>query len=466
MALIQAGCDCEGVMTVTDTGMSGDSGTLEDTGSRPDTGARPDSGADTSMMIACGALMCGPGERCEMDPARCVENTCADLACAATERCEPAPTGPGNVCVDNSCSDSVECADAEHCARGICIADVCTPGTATCTASGAIEECVADGSGATERFTCGSAAYFSSMCTEDPSGAYCPCRDDWDCPRYTVCNAGVCEGTGRAPTCRLPPAPFTDVLPTMEAGFPWGGVDRSDRDAVGSPFPSSSQVVMTPLIANLDDDNGDGLIDERDFPEIIFMTFCGSSFTSNGILRAVHGGGPNRGADFFATCGSTEWHEGDDPSAITCACSDATLDPTATAAVADLDGDGVPEIVAATENNRAQIFTNRGEPLGQSTWSVPSGNQSVAIANVDGVGNAEVIIGREIYNVEADAMGVLQFVDRWAGTLAQGSNNQGPIPCVADLDSDGRAELIAGSSVYRFPRAPAGGRDTGRLRGR
>jgi hypothetical protein len=34
------------------------------------------------------------------------------------------------------------------------------------------------------------------------------------------------------------------------------------------------------VVANLDDDNGDGLIDARDFPEIVFMTYCNSTSTN------------------------------------------------------------------------------------------------------------------------------------------------------------------------------------------
>ena len=74
------------------------------------------------------------------------------------------------------------------------------------------------------------------------------------------------------------------MLPSNEIS--WGGTFASPT-AAGSPFPASTQVVLTPLVMNLDDDNGDGRVDERDFPEIIFATFCNSDFQTNGILRAI-----------------------------------------------------------------------------------------------------------------------------------------------------------------------------------
>ncbi|MFK7987057.1 MAG: CARDB domain-containing protein [Sandaracinaceae bacterium] len=459
-----AGCDCEGPLPNPDGG--GDAEPIAD-GAMPmvdadGVDASSDAGPpDSGTGPVCGDLTCGVGERCEEDPPTCVANTCEDLACSATERCEPAPTGDGNVCVDISCDDAVDCEEDEYCDTtvGACAADACVPGVRICGATG-LEECAADGSASEVRFTCGSDAYFTSECTDD-AGAFCPCRDDWDCPADTVCDVDRCVGTGVAPTCRLPPAPFSEVLPTPEAGFPWGGTSRSTADAPGSPFPSSAQVVVTPLVANLDDDNGDGLIDERDFPEIIFMTFNGANdpdgtrYSLNGTLRAVHGGGANRGGDFFASCGSTVWNEGDDVS-IACARSSAILDPTSTAAVGDIDGDGVPEIVAMTENNRVQVYSNTGVPLVQSPTGAVGGNQAVSIANIDGAGFAEIIVGNRVWTMDRDTDGDFVFLDRFDGSLAQGNNGQGPISCVADLDGDGRQEVIAGSSVYRFPRAPAG----------
>lgn len=452
LLLVGSGCDCTGPVA---GGDGGDAGGVMDDGSSPSDGG-DSGGADAGFDAAgpeCALVTCTIGERCEMDV--CVPNECADLMCLPTERCVPAPMGPGNVCVDNTCTDSIDCPDDEHCATGRCIADVCVAGTRMCTTDGEVAECSSDGSGTSVRYRCGSDAYYTSTCTEDGVDAYCPCRDDWDCPGFTVCDVDRCEGTGVAATCRLPPAPFTDVLPSLEPGFPWGGIDRGSRDAVGSPFPSSSQVVMTPLVANLDDDNGDGFIDERDFPEIIFMTFCGSSFRANGILRAVHGGGPARGGDFFATCGTTEWHEGD-PLSISCSCATANLDPTSTAAVGDIDGDGIPEIIVAGEGDRLRIFSNTGVPLVTSSFTIPAGNPAVAIANFDGAGFAEIAVGREIYTLERDTSGALVFVDEFRGSLGQGRNGQGPISCIADLDGDGRQELIGGSTVYRFPVAPPG----------
>jgi hypothetical protein len=251
--------------------------------------------------------------------------------------------------------------------------------------------------------------------------------------------------------------PFKEALPTKE--IQWGGTGQGNPAnlAVNSPFPSSSQSSATPVVANLDDDNGDGLIDERDIPEIIFMTYCGTDISANGIVRAIHGGGPNKGKDFFATCGNTVWHEGD-PLNMACPCANAEGNSTAALAVADLDNDGIPEIIVPSENTGLIILDNRGELIVKSANNQWSGfvNPAVTVANLDGKGLAELIVGNVVFQLDKDSNGKLLFNGRFVGGGPNGANGQGPVSCVADLNGDGRAEIVAGTTAYRFPTPPAG----------
>jgi hypothetical protein len=442
---------CEPIPNVPDTGTARVDAFLFDAG--PVDAPQPVDGGPT-----CAMTMCGPGERCEMvaGGAACVANTCADLMCTATERCAPAPTGMGNICADNRCTDSLECPADEYCNGTICVTDVCTPGTRSCMGMD-VQVCADDGGGSSTAFSCGSEAYFTSTCSA--ATGTCACEDDWDCPANTVCEVGRCEGTGRAPTCRLPPAPFTSVLPTNE--IRWGGTGPGAAlSATGSPFPLSAQVSATPLVANLDDDNGDGRIDELDIPEIIFQTYCGTDVAINGVLRAIHGGGPNRGDDFFAVQGATVWHEGDPPSAGNCA--DGTINSTAALAVADLDGDGVPEIVTWSEAFTLEIHRNTGELIVASavppTAERVTGNAAPVIANFDHAGPPEIAVGNQVWTLSVRPGMPIAFADRFRGTATTntGRNGQGPIACVGNLVGAAQEELVAGSTVYRLPTPPAG----------
>ena len=80
---------------------------------------------------------------------------------------------------------------------------------------------------------------------------------------------------------------------------------------------------MTPIVASLTDDNGDGNIDEDDDPDILAVTYGGT-----GTLRAVNG------AD-----GTELW-----------SATNQGLQGQGAIAAGDIDGDGIVEIVACTSS--------------------------------------------------------------------------------------------------------------------
>jgi len=436
-------------------GAGGDGGDIIIIGGSGGTGGSG-GGADVCVGVACNA-----DQHCEAQDgvATCVANTCQWLGCSGTEICEMTPGG-GAICKDNSCTMDIQCTPNQFCNGTICVTDICAPGATTCVGQD-VYECDANGGGQTPQYTCGSTSYFPSTCTAaGPGDSICPCEDDWDCPSNTVCEAGACTGTGKAPTCTLPAVPFSQVLPVKE--IQWGGTGNVSpaNQAVNAPFKTSAQVSMTPLVANLDDDNGDGLINELDFAEIIFTTYCGTDAAVNGILRAIHGGGPNKGKDYFANAGTAVWHEGD-PLDMAYACANALVNSTGTPAVGDIDGDGIPEIVAPSEILGLLVFDNKGNKILQadnqwvsSGYNVPA----ITLANLNGTGFAEAIVGKYVFTFDKDVgTGNLVVVDKFVGQgVPNGNNGQGPISCVANLVGDSAQEIVVGTSVYAFPTPPAG----------
>ncbi len=442
-------------------GNNGGSLVVPDGGATGGTGA---AGSGGGPGDPCSTAGCGEGQRCEIEDgaAACVDNECGDLSCSATEECALADDGgPGHVCRSIACNEDVDCSADRHCNGGVCVDDVCTPGTGSCSGDEVVQ-CESNGSAVTARYTCGSEAHFVSMCEESAAGAAtCSCQDDWDCPAHTECEVGSCVGTGRAPTCSLPPVPFGDVPPQVE--FQWGGIALSDDDArdgagMPSPFARFSHVAGTPVVANLDDDNGDGLINELDFPEIVFTSYI-SPLDGNAVVRAVHGGGPNKGKDYFARCGDTLWQAGDD---VSMPCSSSAPDGVSSGvvAVADLDGDGVPEVLYPTERNTVRVLNNRGELVTESaagTW--PDKGATVTVANLDNAGFAEVVVGRNVYQLGHDDDGALVFTALFRGSGPQGvqpSFDHGPMACVADLAGGDEQEIVVGTKLYRMPSPPSG----------
>lgn len=427
---------------------------------------------------------CGPGQRCETTSAsaECIDNACDELSCGATEECQPAPGG-GNRCVDIGCESDVDCPPARFCDGSVCVDDTCEGGTRRCDGEQVL---ICDSSGAAETspYECsglGPDRYASECVEHSVSSSGCTCEDDWDCPPFTACEAGLCAGTGKAPTCTLDATPFEQVLPALE--FRWGGANSKNPDATGKPFAWSAQVGSTPLVVNLDDDNGDGRINEFDFPEIVFITY---SKDRGGIVRAVHGGGPDKGRDFFALCGEPEapasgdesyadangayYREGgdvpqdcnDDPETNSLELAGVRLGSIL--AAGDLDQDGVPEIVAITQQAAVLILSNRGEVIAKSpaelfptdVWTSPA----VSIANLDFSGRPELIVGNRVLTLSTT--GPLEFDQVLTGTARTGTThlNQteqyyGPVACVADLYSDPGLELVAGTSLYGMPERPS-----------
>ncbi|NCO46129.1 MAG: VCBS repeat-containing protein, partial [Vibrio sp.] len=136
----------------------------------------------------------------------------------------------------------------------------------------------------------------------------------------------------------------------------------------GSSFkPESNQVMAAPIVAQLNDDNGDGKIDENDIADIIVITFEGNKYTQGGLVRALSG-----------IDGSELWSY-DNGGII----ADARYSP----AVADLDGNGVVEIVTtSTISPYINILDNEGQIKKQILKSA-SGWHSVGAISLSDLNN-------------------------------------------------------------------------------
>lgn len=232
------------------------------------------------------------------------------------------------------------------------------------------------------------------------------------------------------PPCQ-PPSTFQPVLQ-----WEWMG---------STVEPSLRNVWMTPVVANLTDDNADGRIDENDVPEIIFVSYGTNPLSDPaaaqpGVLRVLSG---DTGAERFSV-------------------TNPRFPDSAQIAVGDLDGDGSPEIVGfkwtqtppgsgaggllgrfvtgtLVALDRTGVLLWESDPFSwpqEITWIAAA----PALSDLDGDGFAEIIVGREVF----DHRGRL----KWRGTGSAGIVAGGPQSFAADIDNDGRPEVIAGGTVY------------------
>lgn len=243
--------------------------------------------------------------------------------------------------------------------------------------------------------------------------------------------AGVGQPVIR-PDC-IPPATFS---PQIE--WSWTG---------STIEPTFDNVWMTPMVANLTDDNNDGRVDENDIPDVIFTSFdqipISDPTTSRpGVLRVLSG---DTGAEHFSV-------------------TDVRLAESAQIAIGDIDGDGFPEIIGSMwvqtpPGTGTGGFNNRyatgnlvaldrfGNVLWVSDpWTWPSfvlWNASAPyLVDLDGDGFSEIILGNEVFDHRGRRL--------WSGTGSRGlAAGGGPHAIAADIDLDGTPEVIAGDTAYR-----------------
>ncbi|MCS5685904.1 MAG: VCBS repeat-containing protein, partial [Acidimicrobiales bacterium] len=189
--------------------------------------------------------------------------------------------------------------------------------------------------------------------------------------------------------------------------------------------PCSREVMMTPLVLPLTDDDGDGVPSAGDHRAILFNTFCGADYASDGRLRALKGDGT-----------ALLWSVLDE---------DWATQPDSALAAGDIDGDGWPEIVAVHEDGFLMAFDRFGNGLWKATTPVPElGERGGAfLADLEGDGSVEIIYGYQIY----DSQGVLQA----SGAYGRGANSgrpEFPTSFAVDANLDGIQEVVVGNALY------------------
>ena len=374
---------------------------------------------------------------------------CLVLLWIAVAGCgEAPPAGAPRDTPDFSC----DCPLGEGCSDdGLCVSicgDVpaCIFGeTAQCCAAGAVCQggsCVTD---------CGNDVECNGVC----------------CGSGEACTSGACVPRDAVDRCEFRP-PVGEFAPTI--GCRWTPPEAPlDATAEEIEIARMSEVVMTPSVANLTDDNGDGVTNALDTPDIAFVSFESTSdncCNSPGVLRIVSGACDSDGT--MITHATLRGLAPDDRIGNSTGIALGNLHPD------HVTGERVPEIVATFKNGGAIAWRRTADD--GSVWEVMWQNDSLptnrhtrggaqpSIADLNADGRPEVIIG----NVVLDGLtgkgpgdvglpaGALAWDGRDLEAMTEANvgigNNAylGPVSTVADLDRDGLQEVIAGNTVYNY----------------
>ncbi len=257
---------------------------------------------------------------------------------------------------------------------------------------------------------------FCVVVTPDPA-----CVDDYqdDCEDDTYCESslGGCVSWDARPgevDCEHIP-PEGQFTPVEE----WAWLQPAEA-------PEWDEVIMTPVVIDL---TGQAGMDNFVVPAVVFNSFnIQDGYSANGVLRAVKG---STGEPIFSVT---------DPAYAT--------HPVSGIAAGDLTGNGTPELVTGKSGGGDLIcFDASGQFLWQTEvgdlllgWGAP------AIANIDGEGLPEVVVGAAVFNADGSL--------RWRKTGSRGENYEppssarAPFSVPADVNNDGLLEIITGDTLY------------------
>ncbi|PJB36469.1 MAG: hypothetical protein CO108_23325 [Deltaproteobacteria bacterium CG_4_9_14_3_um_filter_63_12] len=455
---------------------------------------------DTCSGETCGAtggICCPLGRSCQADGTCGIDCTglgpqCAGVCCALGQVCSAGSCQQdcgAQVLCDGQCCGAGQMCHLGLCAPNCAVDKLCgTPATACC---GAGQVCLSD------------------QCAN--LGRTCRFTEECELDEYCEPTLGACVPRALVDVCefRPPIEAFTARLgcrwrpPTRATGCAAGDAQHTNYCGI-----DQRAVVMAPVVANLTDDNSDGVTDELDFPDIAFIAFTDQTTTGGGreccnrkgVLVIIDGRCVPDGVCVNGTCQTSAVSctvDADCPGSMRTLAMlgqpenpmtpELWLDNSSGLAVGNLHMDTdlthrEPELVAMGRNPQDVIawtrantgiscsvdddcggaaFCQEGECItwdimwrttaagtGNTLWTGSAG-PTPSLADIEGNGSPEVIIGNVVFD---GLTGLLEYDGDNAGTGLGVGNNAflGPSSTVADYDLDGKMEIIAGNTVYEY----------------
>lgn len=472
----------------TDGGLDTEGGPNSSSDSDPNNPSASD--GSTGEVSLCGA------DEIECDGICCEgADVCLEGSCASECGPEETPCGPDRTC----------CSSAEACYLGQCVVPGGPCETVACATQRATAECdegfVCDGDFGLcmPSFADPSCEYAPPPAQFDPRPQFSwgrrgdvPCQDDGPCQAFETCSEGICQPTWphidpseRADYYNVSSTPVVadldaDCVPEIvfnsyldNTAFQDFGVIRAIRGDTGAPVWSTtwSEIADGHSEVNIDatanpavgDIDGDGL------PEVIVHSafngpddpnphrnliaidddgsllwtsddMVGNTMRSGSVSIAnMDNAGPPElvmGSAVFDNEGNLLWEGGD---------TRYSLGPMT--CIADLSGDGRPNIVDGATAYETRGTVAGGDFTGSVLWTSGLANSRCGIADFDADGRPEVIAVRQ---------GSIHALDGQSGEVRASfamptmhESEIGGAPNIADFDGDGTPDIgTAGANFY------------------
>jgi hypothetical protein len=276
-------------------------------------------------------------------------------------------------------------------------------------------------------------------------GVLLPCQDSNQCRQGEVCFNNFCISVEAFPNC---PTGDEDLClndrycePSLKGCVPWPARPEPQPRCQYFPpegeftpveewvwekpaaAPEWDEVMMTPVVIRLTPQEGDVFVP----PAVLFNSFrADRGYSQDGILRAVRG---VDGKEIFSVTDERYYTH-----------------PVSQIAAGDLDGDGYPEIVTGKNGGKDLICF---EHDGSFKWATEGGTLTVgwggpAIANIDGEGPPEIVIGAAVVNAD----GSIRWVKSGSRGEQPGTGTAAPFSLPVDVDGDGKMEILTGDTCY------------------
>jgi hypothetical protein len=240
------------------------------------------------------------------------------------------------------------------------------------------------------------------------------------------------DDTGFTPGCdREPPTGYMTAFDQACANMPEVGMFNPVVEwhkGSWTTGPGSRSSASAPIVAQLTDDDADGKITPDDMPEVLTVTYADPNNPNPVYIRAVSGDGATEVLNI----------------------QNAQFTRNQTLTAADIDSDGIVEIVTKATDQKVYAYEHDGAlkwtsaALGDHTGVYDS---AVSVSDMNGDGNPELVTGRAIL----DNKGVLIAAGTHGiGKPAGNANASASMSFAVDVNADGEQEVVVGDALYNI----------------